>query len=188
MVHTGIGLPQVAFIAAGQTAVEWIDVYHRLSVDGIFLLSSRTSAESVTHLIGNILYATGNTDRVLGINGSGGDTFSGSSVVDCILGDDRFTTLVLGTSRSVAAIITLAGSIRYGLVHCRLVLHSAEAWSSGTIHLMQRVTKHFSRLTGSLQRSLAFIPHLKASERYYLTANAACNLGMLQVLSQASPG
>ncbi len=112
------GIPQVAYQSLNQSAVEWLDVYHRLALEGIYFLSSRTSSESVGHLVGSLLYGGGDTSRALCINGSGGDVFSGSSVGDCMQqGTSGVTTVILGTARSIACVIALMGFIRYGLVH-----------------------------------------------------------------------
>ncbi len=113
-----MGIPQVAYQSLNQSAVEWLDVYHRLALEGIYFLSSRTSSESVGHLVGSLLYGGGDTSRALCINGSGGDVFSGSSVGDCMQqGTSGVTTVILGTARSIACVISLMGFIRYGLVH-----------------------------------------------------------------------
>ena len=168
-----MGIPQVAYQSLNQTAVEWLDVYHRLALEGIYFLSSRTSSESAGHLVGSLLYSGGDASRALCINGSGGDVFSGSSVGDWMQqGTSGITTVILGTARSIACVIALMGFIRYGLVHWRLIFHSAEALSSGTIYLMQRLTKHFSRLIAALQRSSPVIHQaLGGGYRCYLPAD-----------------
>ena len=183
-----IGIPQVAYQSVKQSAVDWIDVYHRLTLEGIYFLSSRTSSESVGHLVGSLLYGGGDTSRALCINGSGGDVFSGSSVGDWMQqGTTGITTVILGTARSIACVIALMGFIRYGLVHWRLIFHSAEALSSGTIYLMQRLTKHFSRLLYALQRSSPVIHQaLGGGYRCYLPADLARNLGVIYLLGGQS--
>ena len=85
-----LGIPQVAYQSLNQTAVEWLDVYHRLALEGIYLLGSLTSSGFTGHVLGRSYLSCF------------------SSVGDCMQqGTSGITTVILGTARSIACVIVL---------------------------------------------------------------------------------
>ena len=138
-------MPQVAYQIEGQTAVDWCDLYQRLAVEGIYFMRARTNTEVISCAIINIILGLFQRIKALLLNGSGGDIFSGSSLGDCMRQE-------AGTYGCRGCVIAVAADQRYGMAHSRLILHSAEALSSGTIYLMHRLVSHLADLSQHSKR------------------------------------
>jgi hypothetical protein len=64
------------------------------------------------------------------INAPGGDLYSGAALVDCLRSrETSIYTVVLGIAASVAYLLAITATGRYGMPHCRLIHHGIEGGS-----------------------------------------------------------
>ena len=182
--HCLLGSPRVGCETSEDSNLEWLDIYQRLSLEGIYMLVTKTVAESINSLVGSLLHWTHGMNRSLLINGSGGDAFSGSSLADWVISPDRtITTLVVGWAASTAGMILWASNNRCGMKHSRVVMHNLELITSGRILSMQRVAHQIWRMATRQQAMGYGWRYLRAStSRSYVSAQTALEWSILNLV------
>jgi ATP-dependent protease ClpP protease subunit len=128
--------------------VEWVDIFHRLVEAGYYLVASEITADSANPIMGGLLHYGASGRLMLLINAPGSDLYTGAALVDCLRSrETSIYTVVLGIAASVAYLLAVSASGRYGMPHGRLIHHGIEGGKSGRVGLIARSSSQFHRLS-----------------------------------------
>jgi ATP-dependent protease ClpP protease subunit len=175
------GIPKVAFQTNSELHVEWVDIFHRLVEAGYYLIATEITADTANPIIGGLLHYGSSGRFMLLINAPGGDLYSGAALVDCLRSrETSIYTVVLGIAASVAYLLAITATGRYGMPHCRLIHHGIEGGKAGRVGLIARSSSQFHRLA---QLLLGAAEHGSGgSGALVLTGSEAILLGLLHSL------
>jgi ATP-dependent protease ClpP protease subunit len=138
------GIPKVAFQTNSELHVEWVDIFHRLVEAGYYLIATEITADTANPIIGGLLHYGSSGRFMLLINAPGGDLYSGAALVDCLRSrETSIYTVVLGIAASVAYLLAITATGRYGMPHCRLIHHGIEGGKAGRVGLIARSSSQF---------------------------------------------
>ena len=104
------------FLSNSESYVEWVDIFHRLIEAGYYLVATEITPDTANPILGGLLHY-----------GSSG----------------RF---MLGIAASVAYLLAITATGRYGMPHCRLIHHGIEGGKAGRVGLIARSSSQFHRL------------------------------------------
>jgi ATP-dependent protease ClpP protease subunit len=175
------GIPKVAFQTNSELHLEWVDIFHRLVEAGYYLIATEITSDTANPIIGGLLHYGSSGRFMLLINAPGGDLYSGAALVDCLRSrETSIYTVVLGIAASVAYLLAITATDRYGMLHCRLIHHGIEGGKAGRVGLIARSSSQFHRLA---QLLLGPAEHGSGgSGALVLTGNEAILLGLLHSL------
>ena len=127
--------------------MEWVDIFHRLIEAGYYLVATEITPDTANPILGGLLHYGSSGRFMLLINAPGGDLYSGAALVDCLRSrESGIYTVVLGIAASVAYLLAITATGRYGMPHCRLIHHGIEGGKAGRVGLIARSSSQFHRL------------------------------------------
>lgn len=142
------------------TSMTSISVYSRLLIDRQIFLGTEINSDVANIVTAQLLWLEqqGNSDVQLLINSPGGSVSDGLQIIDCMnLIKPDVSTTVVGTSASMAAVISSSGTKgkRYILPHAKFMIHQVLGNASGQCADIQIQAEHMKSLQKELYAILS---------------------------------
>ena len=114
------------------------------------------------------------------ISSNGGDLYASVSIIDLLRGlACSASTVLIGCASSTSAFVCLAGVMRFGMVHARMMLRQVEVLEMGTSLGLSSSSSHVFRLSNSLMGDLRWLVAQSGIRGSYFSTSEAVRLGFM---------
>ncbi|NNE90764.1 MAG: ATP-dependent Clp protease proteolytic subunit [Verrucomicrobiales bacterium] len=184
----------------GSTMIQF-DLISRLMKDRIIFIGEAISDPLANYIIAQMLYlqmSDPNKDINIYINSPGGSVTAGLAIYDTMqFVTCDVNTYCMGMAASMGAVLLAAGTKgkRYALPNSHIMIHQVSGGAQGTASDVERTVEFMyslkKRLNVILGEHTGKEPEQVAKDAdrdYYMTAQEACDYGLVDKVLESNPG